>query len=354
VRPIAATSDEFAERVFNSALGTIEILSIHIGDRLDLYRTIGIEGATASDVARTTGMSERYAREWLEQQTVFGIIDVDLSAEEPVFSLPSAHREVLTDELSQGYLAPLARMLTTAAVSMPRLIDAYLSGGGVSWESFGQDMRESQADMNRPFFDNELTAVFAGLGRVHEILSAEGARVADIGCGAGWSTLALAKAYPNAAFIGFDVDPPSVRMASENAHAAGLADRVSFTTADVSSSETTGSFDVAVAFECIHDMSQPVSVLEGVHQMLEPSGMAIIMDEAVAHHFGDSNDELEKLMYGFSLLVCLPDGMSSQPSEATGTVMRPSTLESYAHRAGFSDISTVGEAGFFRFYQLVP
>jgi 2-polyprenyl-3-methyl-5-hydroxy-6-metoxy-1,4-benzoquinol methylase len=351
---MATATEEFADRVFGSALGAIEILSIHIGDRLGLYRAIGVDGTTSADLARGTGMSQRYVREWLEQQTVSGIVQVDLSGEEPIFSLPAAHREVLTDELSPGYLAPLARMVSTAAVSMPRLIDAYQSGGGVSWESFGQDMRESQADMNRPFFENELASVFAGLGPVHELLGAEGARVADIGCGAGWSTLALAGGYPNATFSGFDVDMPSVRMASDNAHAAGLTDRVSFTTEDVTSSVAVGTYDVAVAFECIHDMSQPVPVLEAMRQMLKPGGVAIVMDEAVAQRFGDSNDDIEKLMYGFSLLVCLPDGMSSQPSEATGTVMRPSTLESYARRAGFSGISTVGESGFFRFYQLTP
>ncbi|MGH8950284.1 MAG: class I SAM-dependent methyltransferase [Acidimicrobiia bacterium] len=349
---MSATVEEFADRVFASALNAAETYSIHIGDRLGLYRAMIPEGRTSMGLAVETGIDERYAREWLEQQATYGIVEVDLSGDEPVFSLPDTHREVLADPASGSYLAPLARMLTTAGERMGLLLEAYRSGGGVSWDSFGQEMRESQAEMNRPFFDNDLAGIFAGLGPVHELLIRPGSRVADIGCGAGWSTLALARAYPEATFRGFDVDLPSIDMAVQNTSEAGLQDRVAFSGDDIVSLSGNDRYDVAVAFECIHDMAQPVPVLAAMRRMVEPDGVVVIMDEAVGEVFTGEGDELEKLMYGFSILICLPDGLSSQPSVGTGTVMRPAILQAYAEEAGFSGFRAVGEAGFFRFYEL--
>ncbi len=348
------TAEEFADRVFASALGAAEIYSIHLGDRLGFYRAFIQDAMTSMSLAAATGADERYVREWLEQQATCGILEVDLTGEDPMFSLPDSHRQVLADETSGFYLAPLARMLSTAGENMALLLDAYRSGGGVSWDVFGQDMRESQADMNRPFFDSELAGVFAGLGPVHELLSRPGARVADVGCGAGWSTLALARAYPAATFRGFDIDVPSIDMALQNARAAGLSDRATFSTDDLVTRSGGEEYDVALAFECIHDMSQPVPVLAAMRDMVKDDGLVVIMDEAVSETFNGKGDDLEKLMYGFSILVCLPDGLSAQPSVGTGTVMRPSKLQSYAEQAGFTAFRPVGEAGFFRFYELTP
>lgn len=351
---MTVTAEQFADRVFTAALGAVEIYSIHIGDRLGFYHSLADGEKTSSDLAEVTGVGERYAREWLEQQATYGILEVDLEGESSVFTLPEATSQVLTDENNGLYLAPLARMLTTAGEKMSLLLDAYRSGDGVSWEMYGQDMRESQADMNRPFFQNELADVFAGLGPVHDLLSRPGARVADIGCGAGWSTLALAVAYPEASFRGFDVDDPSIAMALQNAIDSGLDDRVTFSSDDIATGVGGDEYDLVVAFECIHDLPRPIEVLKAVRDMVKDVGVVIIMDEAVAETFTGKGDDIEKLMYGFSLLVCLPDGLSSKPSAGTGTVMRPSTLGTYAKQAGFSGFRPVAEAGFFRFYELVP
>ena len=351
---MSATVEEFANRVFASALGAAETYSIHIGDRLGLYRAMIPEGKTSMGLAVETGIDERYAREWLEHQATCGIVDVDLSSDDPVFTLPDTHRDVLTDPASGSYLAPLARMFTTAGERMTLLLEAYRSGGGVSWDSFGQEMRESQADMNRPFFDNDLAGIFADLGPVHDLLTRPGARVADVGCGAGWSTLALARAYAEATFRGFDVDLPSIDMAVQNTSEAGLQDRVTFSSDDIVTRADTDDYDVAVAFECIHDMAQPVSVLAAMREMVSDDGIVVIMDEAVSDVFSGQGDGLEKLMYGFSIMICLPEGLSSQPSVGTGTVMRPAKLQAYAAQAGFTGFRALTEAGFFRFYELRP
>lgn len=345
------TTQALADRVFASALGAIDILAMHLGDRLGFYRALAERPATSAQLAEAAGTDERYTREWLEQQAASGVLEADLGGDEPVFSLPAAHLPVLVEPTDPAYLAPLARMIATAGVKMPELLRVYREGGGVSWDSFGPGMRESQADMNRPFFEHELAGVFAGLGRAHAVLSRPGARVADVGCGAGWSTVHLALAYPGATFTGFDPDAPAIEQARRNARDAGVEGRVGFTTERIGDDER---FDAVLAFECIHDMARPVEVLAAMRTALEPDGVGIVMDEAVGEAFAGPADEVERLMYGFSLLVCLPDGRSSEPSAATGTVMRPAVLRRYALDAGFSGCEPVAEAGFFRFYELTP
>jgi predicted O-methyltransferase YrrM len=349
---MSQTTEEFADRLFRSALGTVEVLSIHLGDRLGWYRALAEGPADADELTARAGGAPRYAKEWLEQQAAYGILTV---GDDGRFTLPAGAAEVLTDTGSLSYLAPLARMLAASAAQMPALLDAYRTGGGVGWSTFGTDMRESQADMNRPWFEHELPGALARVPALHAALGAPGARIADVGTGAGWSAIALARAYPLARVEGFDVDAPSIELARGNARAAGVADRVEFHRADASGlAERAGQFDAAFAFECVHDMPQPVEVLAAIHRAVRPGGPVVVMDEAVGDRFAGEGDDVERLMYGFSLLVCLPDGLAHRPSVGTGTVMRPDTLRRYAREAGFADVSVLptGEFGFWRFYGL--
>ncbi|WP_440072217.1 class I SAM-dependent methyltransferase [Streptosporangium sp. OZ121] len=347
------TTEEFAERLFGSALGTIEVLSVHVGDRLGWYRALAEHGpATPAELAARTGCAERYTREWLEQQASSAILTLESDGR---FGLPAAAAEVLTDTGSLSYLAPLARMLAGAAVQLPALLEAYRTGGGVGWAQFGTDMRESQADMNRPWFERELPAALASVTDLDAVLRRPGARIADVGCGAGWSSIALARAYPRALVEGVDVDGPSVELAAGNAAAAGLGERVSFAAHDAATLET-GRYDAVFAFECLHDMPRPVDTLKAMRRSLRPDGQVVVMDEAVGETFTAPGDETERLMYGFSLLVCLPDGMSEPSSAGTGTVMRPGTLRGYAAQAGFGGVEVlpIEGFGFWRFYRLRP
>jgi predicted O-methyltransferase YrrM len=343
-------------RIFEAALGAADILSIYLGDRLGWYRSLTADGpCTAAELAGRTGTHERYAREWLEQQAVTGLLTVQ-DAEDPAqrrYSISAAAAEVFTDETSLSYLAPFARMFASAAMQLPSLLDAYRTGGGVAWKQFGADARESQADMNRPWYEHRLAGALAATPSVREALSRPGARVADVGCGGGWSSIALARAYPEATIDGIDVDAGSVDMARKNAAGAGVADRVTFTHADAAGL-TDATYDAVFAFECVHDMPRPVDVLAAVERALTPDGFVVVMDEAVAETFSAPGDDLERIMYGFSLLVCLPDGMSSPPSAGTGTVMRPDTLRRYAQEAGLIsfEILPIEDFGFWRFYRL--
>lgn len=353
-----SSAEAFAQRIFEATVATADLFAVFFGDRLGWYRSLATDGpATADELAARTGTSPRYAREWLEQQTVTGMIQLEEAADGSTagrrFVLPAGAAEVLTNERSLAYSAPMARMLAASASQFDALLEAYRTGGGVSWAEFGDHAREAQGDINRPWFE-QLPTALGGIDGIGSVLAREGARIADVGTGVGWSAIALAQAYPNLRVDGFDIDEPSIERARANAIAAGVADRVQFHSADGDSSSHFGTFDAAFAFECIHDMARPVDVLASMRRSVRPGAPVVIMDEAVGEHL-TPGDDVERLMYGFSLFVCLPDGLSHQPSAGTGTVMRPGILRDYARAAGFSDVESlpIEDFAFFRFYSLV-
>ena len=153
------TAEEVAQRLFGSLLGTVEIMSVYLGDRLGWYASLASQGpATAPELAARTDTQPRYAREWLEQQAVIGLLSVqdDGAADARVYAIPPSTTEVMTDVSSLAYLAPIGRMFGAVGPALPRLLEAYRSGGGVSWDELGPDARESQADANRPWYESRL------------------------------------------------------------------------------------------------------------------------------------------------------------------------------------------------------
>ncbi|WP_353828729.1 class I SAM-dependent methyltransferase [Agromyces sp. SYSU T0242] len=356
----ASAVDAFAERVFGAALGALETMSVHLGDRLGWYRILAERGALSSgELADAAGTGERYTREWLEQQAVLGILAVDDAAAEASarrYELPAAHAEVLTDAGSLAYSAPLARMIAGSAIQLPAILDAARSGGGVPWERFGADARDAQGDINRPWFEHRLAEALAGVPELDEVLRRPSARIVDVGCGHGWSTIALARAYPDAALVGVDVDEPSIEAARAHAADAGLSDRVTFVLGGGETLADEDGFDAGFVFEAVHDMPAPVEVLAALRRAVRDDGAVVIMDEAVAERFTPDGDEVERIMYGYSLFVCLPDSLSTPGSVATGTVMRPAVLEGYARQAGFAAAEILPIEGFaaFRFTRLLP
>lgn len=357
-QPEDVAVDAFAGRVFEGILGTLDTWSIYLGDKLGLYDALANGPHTRDELVSETATNWRYIEEWLEHQVTTGILDVDdpgADAVDRVYTLPPAHREVLTDRDSLGFMTPFVRLITAGGIQLPALLDVYRNGGGVSWERYGPDMRTGQAEMNRPWFVKALGSEwFPAVAELHERLSRPDTRVADIGCGEGWSTIAIARAYPGLNVDGFDVDSASMTAAREHARNEGVSDRVRFHHVDGSTVGGNEAYDVVTLFECVHDMPRPVEVLSTVRRLVKPDGHVVVMDEAVADKFGDSQDEVERLMYGFSIFICLPDGMSHEGSVGTGTVMRPGKLEDYAREAGFSGISVLPiENELWRFYSLI-
>jgi 2-polyprenyl-3-methyl-5-hydroxy-6-metoxy-1,4-benzoquinol methylase len=349
-------------RLFEAALGAVDIVSVYLGDRLGLYRTLADSGpSTTSEMGSRAGIHERYAREWLEQQAVTGILEVDDPAKpagERRYSLPAGHAEALIDLDSMYSIAPLGRTFVAAIEAVPRVMEAFRTGGGVPWSDFGADMIESQGDFNRPWIVQLLgTAYLPSIDDVHARLQADPpARVADVACGVGWASVAIARAYPNVTIDGFDPDESSIEIARRLAKETGVDDRVRFEVRDAAAIGGEGPYDLAVVIESIHDMSRPVDVLAGIRESLAPGGTLVVADENVAESFTVPGNEVERLMYGFSFLVCLPAGLSERPSAATGTVMRPDTLRRYATDAGFGQVEILDQIhhDFLRFYRLSP
>ena len=347
-------------RLLQSFLGTMDTFAIYLGLRLGWYESLTRDGpATSTQLAARTKTNERYAREWLEQQAASGLLTVeDVTAESSArsFRITPAFAEALTDRDSLFYLAPLVRSFAALLRQIDPLVEAYRTGGGVSWAQFGEEMRTAQGDANRPFFLRSFAQdVLPTIADVHDRLGANPpARVADIACGMGWSSIGLATAYPRITIDGYDIDGPSIAQAQKNAAAAGVAERVHFHARDAGDPTLAGGYALVLVTEALHDMARPVEVLRSMRRLVAPGGAVLVVDERTAETFTSPADDMERLFYGYSLLCCLPDGMSQQPSAATGTVMRPATLRSYATEAGFRAVEPLEvEAGFFRVYRLV-
>jgi SAM-dependent methyltransferase len=353
-------TEALVERLFMATIATLEIASVHLGGRLGFYHALADgRDSTPRELAERTGTTERYVREWLEQQAVAGFLSVDdpeAEAGERRYGLPAAHRPVFVDEEDLNHLTPLARLAIGVCGPMEALLEAYRSGGGVPYEAYGADIHEGIAELNRPMFVNQLAGWLAAIPDVDARLRAEPpARVADLACGAGWSSIAIARAYPRVTVDAIDVDAASIETARANVTAAGLAERVRSVVQDASALELGGSYDLVTIFEALHDMNHPVEVLRAARNSLAEGGSVVIGDERVADRFTAPGDELERFNYGWSLLHCLAVGMLDEDSAGTGTVIRSDTVRSYATEAGFDRVDVLPiEHDFWRFYRLVP
>lgn len=350
------TAESLAERLVESGAAAMELATIHLGERLGLYRALGDGPATSVELAARTGTDERYVREWLEQQAVAGILACDEPGADPrdrAFRLPDATARVLADRDDPLYLGGLARAGIGCLSVMDRLESAFRTGEGVPYADFGPHTREGISEMNRPMFLHELgEAWLPAIPDVHERLRTTRSRVADIACGQGWSAISIARAYPLASVDAFDVDPDSVEAARRNVREAGLADRVRVHLADASADLTDGSYDLVTIFEAVHDMAQPVRALAAARRV-SGGGPVIVADERVADAFTAPGDLVERMMYGFSVLHCLAVGREDEHSAATGTVLRIDTMRAYATEAGFASVDVLPiDNAFWRFYRL--
>jgi 2-polyprenyl-3-methyl-5-hydroxy-6-metoxy-1,4-benzoquinol methylase len=351
--------DAFVGRMGEIMTAAMELQTIYLGDRLGLYVILRDGGpATAADLATRAGIDARYALEWLEQQAMAGVLDVDdvaAPADQRQFSLPSGHAEVLLDEESPNLLGPVTRFVVGFAQRMPELLEAYRTGAGVDWADYGPDVIEAQEALNRPHFQHFLPGWIAALPDIAARLEA-GGRVADVGCGTGWSTVWFARHYPGARVDGIDIDAGSIERARQRAAHEGVADRVRFlmATSDAAA-EGRGQYDLVAIFEALHDMSDPVSVLGTARDLLAPGGAVLIADERTDDGFNTSPDSIDRIFYGYSVLACLPNGRIGETSVATGTVIRAETVARYAREAGFTGVTVLPtEHGQFRFYRLDP
>ena len=352
--------DALVERLFTDAIGAFDLFSVYVGDRLGLYRVLAHSGPLSStELAEAAGIHERYAREWLEQQAASGILELaaDGDGSERRFRLPDGHDEALLDVSSLNYAAPMARAVLASTRPIEALLEAFRSGAGVPYAEYGDDLHEAQAAFTRPLFENLLAKEWlAAVPELHERLLADPpARVADVACGQGRSSIAIAGAYPNVRVDGIDSDRASIARARENLAGSGVENRVRFHERNAADAELAGAYDLVTIFEALHDMSFPVDVLRAARGLLAEGGVVFIGDERTEDAFTAPAPDVERLYYGFSLFHCLPVGMVGDGAAGTGTVMRPATVRRYADEAGFASCEVVPiENDFWRFYLLTP
>lgn len=347
----------FAIRLFTAAVAAQELFTCYLGLKLGLYQALSHEDLTAADLAARAGTAERYTREWLEQQAAAGILivhDASAPATERSYSLPAGHAEALLAPDSPYSVASIAVLpMGATGPVLAELISAFRSGAGIPYTAYGEDSRDGHAGSNRALFTHYLPDwVRSALPDVHNRLLV-GGRVADVGCGAGWSSIALAKAYPDIEVHGYDLDEQSVADARRNAKESGMSDRVTFQVRDCAGPSLSGRYNLVCVFDALHDMSRPVDVLRSCRALLATGAPMLVMDAKVAEQFTAPAGEVERFLYAASVLHCLPVGLSEQPSAGTGTAMRPATVAAYAEEAGFTGTQVLPvEDMYHRFYRL--
>jgi 2-polyprenyl-3-methyl-5-hydroxy-6-metoxy-1,4-benzoquinol methylase len=350
-------ANALADRLFQAATGTLELYAIYLGERLGLYRALASgEALTSGELAARTGVNERYVREWLEHQAVTELVEVDDPRADALarrYRLPAEHIPVLADEDDLRYSIPASIDLVRVARRLAALVDAYRDGSApppIPWEP------EGRANTNRARFINLLGSQW--LPAVPDIdarLRADPpARVADLACGLGWSTIAMAQTYPKIVVDGLDLDENAITAAQRHAEQAGVADRVRFSATDAALLPSETRYDLVTIFEGLHDMSQPVATLRTAHDLLTENGMVLVADTRTTDEFTLPASDHDRQNYGWSLVACLPGAMGDPDTAATGTIMRPATLRRYATEAGFTEIRTLPiDTNYWQFYQLL-
>lgn len=335
--------DEVADRLVGDVTTVLETLSTHLGLRLGLFATLVDHGpSTPATLAAHAGIDARYAREWCEQQTVAGMLDCEdptSPATDRRFAVPSAVADALVRPDSGAWVAPLVDLLPGITDVLDDLAVAWRDGHGIPFHAYGAPVRHGLGELNGTSFDGALHDWLADLPAVAARLGEPGARVLDLGCGTGRSTLAIARAHPGVQVLGIDLDEASVVEARTAAADAGLADRVTFEVGDAAHVEVAeGEYVLVTVFEALHDMGDPIGALRLARRALAPGGVCYLADERVADEFGPDASVVERLQYGFSVLHCLPATMAEDPVEAHGTVLRAPTIAAWADRAGFADL----------------
>jgi SAM-dependent methyltransferase len=355
-----ATTEALAERLFLATIDFLEIASIHVGRKLGYYAELATSGpATAAELARRTGTATRYAQEWLEQQTTAGFLESDDPEADPAartYHLPETHRPVFVDAEDLNLVAPLATLAVGVLRPLDALIQAYRNGSGVPFEAYSEDLVEGIGAINRPQFVNEMAGWLSSVPDVDARLRRQPpARVADVACGTAWSSIAIARAYPDITVDALDIDEASIAVAQRNVSEAGLSERVRPAVHDASAPKLPGRYDLVTIFEALHDMNHPIDALRATRTSLTEMGCVIVADEKVAERFTPNGDELERFNYGWSVLHCLAVGLLDAHSAGTGTVLRTDTLRRYAADAGFTRVDVLPiNNPFWRFYRLRP
>ena len=337
--------NEFVGKMLGDLGGAFSVPTVRLGFRLGLFEALGNGGpATSSQLAeRAGGLTERYVREWALAQAANGYIDYDPAKE--AFSLSPEQAMVFVAKDSPVYLAGAFDLAAAMIEGEPKVENAFRTGDGVRWgDSAGCLFCATGAFFRPGYVNNIVQSWLPALEGVEDKLKS-GAKVADIGCGVGFSTLLMAEAFPNSRFVGFDFHEPSVQEARRHAEAHGLSERVSFEAASVKEIEDTG-FDLITAFDCLHDMGDPRGCARHMRQILKDDGTWMIVEPIAGDRPADNLNPVGRLYYNASTMICVPTSLDQEVGEGLGAQAGEEKLSEVIRQGGFTRIRRATEGPF--------
>ena len=336
--------EQFVFRAVDEVGATLNAALVVMGDKLGLYRALaGAGGLTPVELARRANVSERYVREWLNAQAAGGYVEYDPAG--GTYTLPPEQAIALTDESSPAFLPGFFQIALGTVIDSPRIVEAARGGEGVGWHEHNHDVYDGCERFFRPGYNASLVASWLpALDGVVEKLEA-GAKVADIGCGHGSSTILMAQAYPASTFIGSDYHEGSIETARRRAQDAGVADRVSFQVASAGSDHGDG-YDLVTMFDCLHDMGDPVGAARGVQRMLAPDGTWMIVEPMAGDRVEDNLNPVGRAFYGFSTFLCTPASLSQDVGLALGAQAGEARIGDVVSAGGLTRFRRAAETPF--------
>ncbi|RZT19924.1 methyltransferase family protein [Kribbella sp. VKM Ac-2569] len=350
---VAIDSDKLMGFVFKAVdeVGaTLNAALVVMGDRLGFYQALADHGPTTPDeLAERTNTDQHYTREWLNAQAAGGFVEYDASTGR--YTLPPEQTVAMTDPNSPAYLPGFFQIALGTIQHTTETIEAARSGAGVGWHEHTSDVHVGCERFFRPSYNaNLLPSWLPALDGVVAKLE-RGAKVADIGCGHGASTVLMAEAFPNSRFTGSDYHQASIETARQRA--AGLGDRVTFEVAAADKFSGSG-YDLVTTFDALHDMGDPVGAARHVREALAPDGTWMLVEPMAGDHVEDNLNPVGRAYYGFSTLLCTPASLSQPVGLALGTQAGPARIQDVTTAAGFSRFRTVAQTPFNLVFEVRP
>jgi 2-polyprenyl-3-methyl-5-hydroxy-6-metoxy-1,4-benzoquinol methylase len=356
VEPPAAVDGEklmqFVFRAVDEVGASLNAALVVMGDKLGLYRAMADAGAlTPHELAARAGAAERYVREWLNAQAASGYVAYD--PQTGSYSLPPEQAVALTDADSPAYLPGFFQLALGSVLDSPRITEAARTGAGVGWHDHVHDVHEGCERFFRPGYNAHLIAEWLpALDGVIAKLEA-GARVADVGCGHGASTILMAQAFPRSRFAGSDYHDGSIQTARERARTAGVVDRVEFT-AEPAGAYGGGDYDLVTMFDCLHDMGDPVGAARHVRSTLAADGTWMIVEPNAGDRVEDNLNPVGRAYYAFSTLLCTPASLSQEVGLALGAQAGEARIRDVVEAGGFTRFRRVAETPFNVVFEARP
>ena len=322
-----------------------------IGEKLGLYKTLAEGPMSSTELAAKTKTDERYVREWLSSQAAGGYVSYDEKTNK--FSLSPEQAFTLANEDSPAYLPGAFELALGSLAAVPRIADSFRTGAGMGWGEHVEGVFHGCEKFFRPgYAANLVSSWIPALQDVQGKLE-KGAKVADVGCGKGASTLLMAKAFPNSRFFGFDYHDKSIEAARESAKRAGLADRVTFEVAKAK--EFPGKdYDFVAVFDCLHDMGDPIGAAAHVLQSLAKDGTWMIVEPFANDQLKDNLNPVGRVYYSFSTLLCTPCSRSQEVALCLGAQAGEARIKGIATSAGFNRFRRATETPFNIVYEVRP